>query len=364
MPNYSPINYGPVAQNAQATSTARNIQTGGSLAPLVQQPGDTWPSVSKDGVELKEVFKGPSQILKNIPLRDITDGTTVLYKRIEVGKTRSECDVGEGNGWVVRFDPPASLREDGDWVIKSVEIVEQSAGDHSIMTITYGGEKTSSEEDPSHDPDTDDDVITDSVHWGMRNEPQEFSIYSYCTDSASGRYTASGYPGGDYGFGIQRWNIEAWLNEPNPDVRGSFQYMDYTNGSTTGLSIGEKRFAKLLQMGITGVQRHYPVLTCTWSAKSLGLQKKIGDRLDHYFTVAQIIAATPGGSIPFALPDHRVWLLSQDDAEWEKKGKVYTRTMSWVGVEEAGKVPELYGEEGAASDTARWQFGCGANIEA
>lgn len=360
---YNPIPYGPAGQNAQTSVTTRNTQTGGSLSKIVQQPGDTWPSVTSKDTELKEVFKGPAQVIKNLPFRNVVTSVQT-FKRIEVGKLRSVCGIGSGAGWVVRFDPPQSLREDGDWVIRSIDVTEAEAGDHATMTIAYGETESDGETDPDHDPETDDDVIKDSVVWTMTNQPQEYSIYAYCTDSMAGRYTADGEPGGDEGDGILRKDIEAWLNEPNADVRASYQWMDYTNGTIGILTEGEKQFAKLLQKGITGIQRHYPVIQCQWNCKSIGNNKpagsRIGDKLDHYFLTQGAIEAVTPGTIPWVLPEHRVWLLSQDDVSWNKDGDYYTRTMAWIGVEEGGKCTELYGDEGRGTGK-RWQFGCGAN---
>lgn len=324
--------YGPVPTSGNDLS-ARNNQSTGSLARLVQQPGASMPNVTEDSITFQEIFKGPYNTLKNLPLRQFNG-----FPRFEVGKERPSA-ISNDNLFTVRFDPPSPLSSMA-WIIDSVDVEEIEPGDHGIMTVNYKQGITDETLGPSGRASEDVDGTT---KWGMSFSQESYDIWVYCGPSASH---------------ANRPRIEAWMNTEDPDLRRNYMWKLPDVNQVNDLFDNDLKLAQKIEKGIMQVMRHYPILNVSWRATK-GKVGSVGTHLDYYtedpteHLPDSFFSGTgdqrkikSARKPPFELPPNRYWLNIADTVQSD--GQYITRSMQWIGMEWIDE--NLYGEDD------RWEF--------
>lgn len=175
MANYKPNYYGPVPI-ATTGNTAANGATAGMLGCLVQQSSSQTVStntVGPEGTELTEVFKGPTAVLKDIIARK----NSTAYGIWKVGQPRPTS-----NKIISRFTQPTPF-DTYSWLISNIEIQQQEAGDHSLMTVKY---KQILKDDI--DPDGGGVIVhEDSTSWDLTWGSNNINIFAFCNTLSANR---------------------------------------------------------------------------------------------------------------------------------------------------------------------------------
>ena len=175
MANYKPNYYGPVPI-ATTGNTAANGATAGMLGCLVQQSSSQTVStntVGPEGTELTEVFKGPTAVLKDIIARK----NSTAYGIWKVGQPRPTS-----NKIISRFTQPTPF-DTYSWLISNIEIQQQEAGDHSLMTVKY---KQILKDDI--DPDGGGVIVhEDSTAWDLTWGSNNVNIFAFCNALSAAR---------------------------------------------------------------------------------------------------------------------------------------------------------------------------------
>lgn len=380
---YSPTQYSPAAVKTTAGTTALDNQTQGSLATIVVQPSPgMWPRTAKgQSPQLQEVFKGPASILKLLPGQAVSP-----YGRFYIGRSRDSLHIDNTHGFIVRFDAPpvpGDPRGMRKWRITSVDVSELTAGDHAIMTVTYGvGDKDDAkypepeytepegeEEEAKEEFRKENGIIEDSWSWSMTFAELQVPIWAYVGNQHSG--SASDSANID--------EVRAWMNEPNFNIRKLFKYQNKATGELMDLSESSTYnvpLAKKIMQGVTHIVQYYPVLECSWSIvnKSFLLNKIVGADLNSVVgnpTTTDVECKNM--TCPFTLPTLRSapsgflsgWLnvsdtitadVAVDSIKQTPSSSTIRRSKKWIGLEACDQ--DFYWEYGSSSSKNNvWQVG-------
>lgn len=203
---YTPTHYGPVAQATAAGTTEINSETQGTLTQFVLQPCNvTFDSYWWNG-KYVEVWKGPYRVLKDAP------GTRL--GGVTPGLTLTQVHSFFNNGAINRYsEPNPGVDQWGnaqEWIVKTVDVKQCTAGDHAILTITYVSSSgnsttiTQAEKDPR------------SETWQLDWQPYSIRPYAFCKNEPvqNELITAADAPVSTTAW---RKNIEDFFKSPHGD---------------------------------------------------------------------------------------------------------------------------------------------------
>ena len=159
----NPTYYGP----AQQLSSAADYQTAGSLNCAVQL--DSKMTLRDDGPERVEQFKCKTRAVLTTGGR----GFNIFGAKFQPDNKRP--DISANASFVSRFPVPTT--DPGwSWWIKDVEVQQQQAGDHSIVTV-----RSRVRDDSEGSQTTDGGWISiDGNHWDLEWRPYQMSVLAYC----------------------------------------------------------------------------------------------------------------------------------------------------------------------------------------
>ena len=327
---YSPTKYGPVPVYTQNGTTAIDSQTQGTISKLVAQPNnDSYPSVDSSGKwKYVERYVGPTSVVKDLP-----------EKAFWIGSKRDEARARVGSSMFVdRFSAP-DLPNGYVWVVDSVAVRQQTAGDKSEIVISYVGS------DLTMQPGSGWNNIADENAWSLEWQPYSVSPYAFCKndmipdkspkEKALSTDTAS------------RYNIEQFLNQKKVDLSG-WTYLDDQN-KTKVLNQAEQLICKKVISNVN-CQWHYPVIThntSMYTVQSNGLSVITppvypGEVGGVDFTYEDDASCLSGMPFKFLDVDYK-WVKIDDSVNGYKEGQKFTyrRQEKFMGVVSAD--PNYYG---------------------
>ena len=309
---FEPTHYGKVPQKTSAGTTAINDQTQGTITKLVKQPcNEAYPTVDAQGNwRYVEVYKGPTSMLKNLP-------KTAFI----IGKTLSQAHTSAGSSnFIDRFDAP-QLPDGLTWVIDSVAVRQNQAGDTSEIKINYTGQSLG-----AYGTWVDD---TENDRWTLQWQPYSVSPYAFCkNDMLPDREVTES---GDKDDTADRYNIEMFLKQQKCDLSG-FTYID-DKGTTRKLNEAEQLITKKI-LNNTNCQWHYPVVT-KMSAKHTAISVSVEEFPDFPDEVGGVdyIEANIDGC-PYVFDKDYQWVKIDDSVNSVKDYSklYYHRIQRWMGV--------------------------------
>ena len=311
----------------------------GVLTVCVQQVSDNSPAVDYNSSRFTEKFKGPYGTLKDLP-------TTTFSP----GKART---VPAG---AVTFWNPPPLASGWQWIVQSASVNQVEAGEHAILTIVYGAEKT-----VTITGYTDDD---NSETWNLSWGAYSVNPYAFCANDMIKDTPAKDYST-DWTTTSWRKNIEDFFGSRKGD-KSEWQYVPNNTDVILRLNEAECLVAQKV-MSNTNATYHYPIVTHTtvkfkkspnetaWTGESY--PDTIGDDIDH-------IKSLPSGC-PYDFPttgdDKWEFIKVADDITCEKtKHQIrWIRRTSYWGARKWDE--NFYGNtsftHSSSLTTCRWKIG-------
>lgn len=334
--------YGPAAQKTGAGTTAIDDQTQGSLQCIVAQQCEIRTGETRGDATLVERYKGPHTALRNWP----TEIFLVDIKRdTALGKVKSEI--------VSRFNVPDAPNDlwgnPQDWIISSCVCTQTSAGDHSIVTVTYRA--SAAYYTVMNVPQN----VDSEEQWSLAWMPYTVNPVAFAKNTdASGAYDAKYLMDKD-AKDVQedqqdrqhfawRTNIENFRNSKVGD-KSKYTWQESKGGNLKKLYYSEQAIVSKLNRGESAIY-HYPVVT----HRSVS-QKAV--TLDYKYTNSDYPKRYNNQNIDFyveSLPndcpfnDYYVgltgqypkwkWLKIDDSVEMSKVGGVtrWVQTTKWQGM--------------------------------
>lgn len=208
------------------------------LDKMYLQPGTAEAQLGENGRTFTEVWKGPWSQIKDVASTGKVFGTTLLP-----GGKRPAFNNGY---WDKSAGTPAPMSASLPWIISGIEI-QQTIGDHGILTITYkSGDGDESDPDSGEYPEYDEDdpckLIESATSWQLSWEAFKRSVLDYSSDPTA---------------------ISLYKNFPT-----GVPYQYYVAGSMHGAKASiteaddgkERKIAEYFKKGVSP-QFHYPVVT-------------------------------------------------------------------------------------------------------
>ena len=159
----NPTYYGP----AQQLSTAVDYQTAGSLNCAVQQSSKM--VLRDEGPELTEKFKCKTRAVLTTGGR----GFNIFGAVFQPDNKRP--DISNNPSFVSRFPVPTT-DAGWSWWVRDVEVEQQQAGDHSIVTVRSKVREDSQGSQTPHGGK----VSVEGDHWDLEWRPINVSVLAYC----------------------------------------------------------------------------------------------------------------------------------------------------------------------------------------
>ena len=166
MADKEPTYYGPVATGGSKATTI-GTQTQGSLDCAVLQNLEDYGTYTRSSRTYVERWKAPTSQCINA-----ADGVKIFDADFTPGSVRP--DVSKNAKFVGRFGPPA-LPDKQVWVVDSVRVQQQPAGDHSIVEVSYAAASDGGSEGGSIDTAAD--------LWNVEWRETSMDVLAYCKNT-------------------------------------------------------------------------------------------------------------------------------------------------------------------------------------
>ena len=357
--------YGPAPQVTTPGGTAVDSPTQGALDIVVAQSIEV-RSTGRYSQTLVERFKGPHNELKQWGVTKWLVGTTRSAAIASVGGSRLQF----------RFDPPDPGKDkwgvSQSWVVTSVVVQQQAAGDHSVVTVTY--ESSSS----ANWGGATAKIDGDKTRWELRWEKVVLRPYAFCYNerlegnkeipAAKKQDPLAATYEEDRSLFAWRKNIEDFFASKDGN-KANWEWKPSTGGPLRKLNYAEQHIAQKIINGESAVW-HYPVITKTetaeaWVEPDVMPSKAmypswdgLGDQLDYY---GELVDTCPYKGLPSRNGDW--WFLkTRDDVTLDVNkatGKcTWTRTQQWDGAKALDD--NFYGKTDFSHDDlggCRWKVG-------